>query len=228
MKYDAVVFDLFGTLVSFSTGEEYRVVLDKMADILQVTPENFSKTWFDTYVERFVGKFASTADNLAQVCQTLGATPSDGDIKQAESVRLEFTRNSLKPVSDVPDSINKLKSGGHKIGLISDCSIEVPTLWPETEFPDLIDEPVFSCSVKIKKPDPRIYMLACERLEVAPKKCLYVGDGGSQELTGALNVGMHPVLIRNKRWEEMETYSYDKQDWDGDVISSISEVLDLV
>jgi FMN phosphatase YigB (HAD superfamily) len=30
---------------------------------------------------------------------------------------------------------------------------------------------------------------------VSPDRTLYVGDGGSKELSGTADVGMHPVLI---------------------------------
>ena len=40
-----------------------------------------------------------------------------------------------------------------------------------------------------------MYLTACERLRVEPEECLYVGDGGSRELTGAAAVGMTAVRL---------------------------------
>jgi len=77
----------------------------------------------------------------------------------------------------------------------------------------------------VKKPNPRIYHLALERLKVKPQDCLYVGDGSNRELTGARKVGMHPVLIRTSTEENC---SFDEDDWDGTAVSSLSEVLDLI
>ena len=37
---------------------------------------------------------------------------------------------------------------------------------------------------------PRISTLACSQLGVAPERCLYVRDGGSEELAGAERRGM--------------------------------------
>ena len=45
----------------------------------------------------------------------------------------------------------------------------------------------------IGKPDPAIYLRTAEELEVSPEECLYVGDGGSNELFTAKEVGMKPV-----------------------------------
>ena len=51
--------------------------------------------------------------------------------------------------------------------LISVCSSDVEELWDETELAPHVDDVVLSCAVGLSKPDPRIYELACERLERA-------------------------------------------------------------
>jgi len=97
-----------------------------------------------------------------------------------------------------------------------------------TAFPPLFDATVFSCLAGVRKPDPAIYLLATEQLAVRPEECLYIGDGSSHELTGAANVGMHPVLIRVPYEDEPGTYRIDPEQWDGPRISSLTEVLALL
>ena len=46
------------------------------------------------------------------------------------------------------------------------------------------------------KPDPEIYNLACERLDISLTKTVFVGDGGFDELQGAARVGIRPVQAR--------------------------------
>ena len=77
------------------------------------------------------------------------------------------------------------------------------------------------------KPDPRIYQLTAERLEVRPEECLFVGDGGSQELSGALSVGMHPVLIRHDA-NSTEPHLMNREQWEGPVISSLAAILTVL
>ena len=74
------------------------------------------------------------------------------------------------------------------------------------------------------KPDPGIYQLACERLGVQPSGCLYIGDGGSNELTGATKVSMDAVLIRAPD----DTENGDREDWQGTRISSVKQVFGLI
>ena len=43
------------------------------------------------------------------------------------------------------------------------------------------------------KPDPHIYQHAYKNLDVAPSDCIFIGDGNSDELQGAAQVGMSPL-----------------------------------
>jgi putative hydrolase of the HAD superfamily len=92
----------------------------------------------------------------------------------------------------------------------------------------MVDVEVFSCEVGLRKPDPRIYRLAAERLGVDPERCLYVGDGAYGELSGAAAVGMHAVLIRDPADAEIEALRPEAEEWDGPSIEDLREVTELV
>ena len=111
---------------------------------------------------------------------------------------------------------------------MSDCSAEVPELWAETPFADLIEVPVFSCRAGTRKPDERIYRLACDGLGVEPVDCIYIGDGFSRELTGAAAVGMRPLLLAPPDEEGWATGGYERQAWDGERIPALGRVLNLL
>jgi len=80
----------------------------------------------------------------------------------------------------------------------------------------------------MKKPDPRIYKMATDRMGIKPEDCLYVGDGSSHELTGARAVGMQAVLIRHTDETVDEVVMEREDDWDGPRITRLREVLNLV
>lgn len=226
MNFQAVIFDLFGTLVDFSDFGDYQSVMNKMADILGIHEPEFSRLWEESHVERFTGVFKNTQENIIHAYRELGLQPDEDKARDAAAVRLAFTKSSLFPKPDVSDTVEKLRSLGMKIGLISDCSSEVPLLWADSPMAGLIDEPVFSCSAGLKKPDPRIYELACSLLGVKASDCLYVGDGGSDELTGAREVGMYAVLVDDVREREYTASRFNRQTWDGDRITAIAQVLE--
>ena len=55
-------------------------------------------------------------------------------------------------------------------------------------------------------------------------KCLYIGDGSSHELTGALQVGMYPVLIRMQDNRQVFQTEAESDEWQGPQISSFEEI----
>ncbi len=228
MKYKAVIFDLFGTLIDNFTDSEYARVLREMATVLQAPADEFSNLWRDTFYLRTNGSHKTHFESIRYICGQIGITPTDEQVNKASDIRLDYSRRVLVPRPVTLPTIRELKTRGYRIGLISDCSPETPEVWPETAFRNIFDITVFSCVVSLKKPDPRIYLYACEKLGVKPEDCLYVGDGSSNELTGAAFVGMHPVMIKDPG-ETADTHFVDKEKgWKGKTISTLDEVLRLV
>lgn len=228
MKYKAVIFDLFGTLVPNMSLSEHRAVLTRMAHALSAPPDDFAQLWFDTFNERSTGIFQSPDDNVAYICRTLGVSVNETKVKLATRIRFDYSVQSMVPRSDAIETLSHLKYEGCKTGLISDCSAEVPAIWKDTPFVELIDVAIFSCSVGVKKPDPRIYQLTTNQLGIKPQECLYIGDGSSQELTGASQVGMHAVLLRLPDENGTDAHRIDSEEWHGPTISSLKDVLKLV
>ncbi len=182
-QFSAVIFDLFGTLAPNFSTHEHEQVLSEMATRLGIPPENLFRLWLDTFPQRAAGIFRTRTANLAHICRMLDIPVDEELLSKAADLFLEFERRHLIPRDDAIETLSQVKDAGLKTGLISDCSHPLPEMWPETPFASLIDVPVFSCEVGVRKPDPRIYLLACSRLGVPPQHCLYVGDVGSQELT---------------------------------------------
>lgn len=230
MKYQAVIFDLFGTLVDVFSRRGYEDVLAEMTSILKAPHDEFTRLWLDTAKWRGAGVFQTLEENIEYICRELEVNIVDTKIQLAKQVRFDYVARSLKPRRDALEVLSRLKSEGYRTGLISNCSTEPPVIWQDTPFAPLIDVAVFSSSVGLQKPDPRIYQLAVEQLAVKPGNCLYIGDGDEHELTGAAQVGMHPVLIRNPSEDSTDVYrvNVEVEQWDGPVISSLQEVLTLL
>jgi len=228
MKYDAVIFDLFGTLIDNYGEVAFKQKLGEMANVLGVLPQNFIQEWGKAWKLRSTGELATIEESIKHAITTLGVQPSSEQIAAATSIRFAFTRSMLVPRHDTLETLQELRSAGYKIGLISDCTAEVPLLWPETPFVPLIDVPIFSCAVHLKKPDPRIYHLACERLGVVPQRCLFIGDGGSRELNGANAVGMDAIMIRMPHEEVHDVHRLEADEWQGSCVTTLKSILPFV
>lgn len=59
-------------------------------------------------------------------------------------------------------------------------------------FEDLVDEIVYSHEAGMRKPDPRIYALACARLGVQPGETVFLDDW-DKAVAGAREAGIHAV-----------------------------------
>ena len=227
MKFVAVIFDLFGTLVDDFAASIGSANTD-LAVPLGVPSEPFAKAWRQTSEMRVNGTFQTVEAAMEYVCHAIGAPITPQRMKNAVEIRLQQIRRGLQPKPDALTTLRQLKDTGHKIGLLSNCSIEIPILWPETEFASLVDPAIFSSRERLKKPDPRIYSLTYERLGVAPEDCLYVADGENYELAAAAGVGLHPVLIRNAASQKRSELFKEAAEWQGATISTLTEVLALV
>jgi putative hydrolase of the HAD superfamily len=227
VKVQAVIFDLFGTLVdgfaASSTGYQ-----ERFSAALGVDHEPFTQLWREITGRRTLGDFQTVEDSIEHVCARMGVSVTTEQMANAVKIRLELTRRALTPRSDAISTVTRLKRVGLKIGLLSNCSIEIPMVWPETAFAEFFDSTIFSSQERLKKPDLRIYKVVCDRLGVLPEACLYVADGENYELAAAADVGMHPVLIRNPECDSDKLLLREARDWQGAAVSSLPEVVALI
>jgi putative hydrolase of the HAD superfamily len=211
----AVIFDLWDTLADFDV-EEARGAERRIAARLGMEHDRFRELWRAHAPARYVG-------SVAETFRALGI--AEEVVPDLVAVRMDVARRGLVPRRGAVETLRTLRADGLRLGLITVCSDEVPALWAETAFDGLFDSTVFSSSVGLTKPDPRIYLLACEQLGVEPVDCLFVGDGANDELAGAERIGMRAVLIHRPGQEPI--WDEAKQ-WDGPRITSVPEVLDLL
>src|SRR5690606_29669992 len=125
------------------------------------------------------------------ILTTLGKAIDENIIEQIHQQRIKA---KLVPFHDIDNEIiqmiQTLRERKIKIGLISNCTPEEVIGFGESKLANLFDDIIFSYKVKQAKPNAEIYRIACQNLHVSPEQSLFIGDGGSNELIGASNVGM--------------------------------------
>jgi epoxide hydrolase-like predicted phosphatase len=100
----------------------------------------------------------------------------------------------MKPDEAMVDAVRAIRAGGLRTGLLSNS-------WSTEHYDrkllaELFDSVVISAEVGLHKPQPEIYRLAAERLEVEPADCIFVDDL-KENCDGAETVGMTAVRFRN-------------------------------
>ncbi len=101
----------------------------------------------------------------------------------------------LHPPAVVLDSLRRLSKAGLRLGLLSNAeTVEVREIGRSPLYP-LLDEICTSCDLGVAKPEPRAYRAVLDRLGLPAGSCAYVGDGGQDELRGAMEAGFGLVIM---------------------------------
>jgi putative hydrolase of the HAD superfamily len=226
MKYQAIIFDLGGTLTRGMSWSEYADEARKMAAVLSAPGEDFVRLWFEHSEGLGTGAFPSFQSYIRYICDLLRLNVQDDIIDLAANISFSITKKHIAiPRDGAIGVLSQLKTNSYKTGLITDCGPDVPEVWEDTPLAPFFDVVVFSCVAGMNKGDLRIFQLAVEKLAVKPENCLYIADGMRNELANAAKLGMQAVKIHIA--DEIDD-SPLREEWRGPVISSLKEVLNLL
>jgi putative hydrolase of the HAD superfamily len=220
----AVVFDFFGTLTPVSPSEVWAANAARLAAVFGVPPEDLLRVFDESFPERISGALGGIRPTMQAVADRLGVPLTDEQLEEATATRRAVQESMFALRPEALGVLGTLRDRGLRIGLVSDCTSELPDAWPRLPLAPLVDAPVFSCEERTRKPDPRLFRAVADRLPADPAACVYVGDGGGQELTGASAVGMHAVLLAGPDWYEHRDQRTEA-DWAGPRISSLLDLL---
>ena len=217
----AVVFDFFGTLTPVSPDRVWADNARRLAAALGVPADALLTVLDESFPERITGTLGDVRRTLQVLAGRVGARPSDDQLTEASRVRRDIQESMFVLRPEAVPVIRRLRAAGLKIGLLSDCTSELPDAWDRLPLAGLVDAPVFSCIEGTRKPDPRLFRTVAANLRAEPAECLYVGDGGGRELTGASDVGMRAVLLAGQDWV---AHRSSEVGWTGPRIGSLTDL----
>jgi putative hydrolase of the HAD superfamily len=182
----AVLFDLDDTLHD-RDGSLRRFLADQHGRLLADRVER------SLYIERFVtldarGHFAKTL-----LYPQLLAELAIGDVA-AERLVDDYNRHyrdHARVFDGAAETLAALRGRGIKLGIVSNgwTDFQMRTV-DGCGLRDLVDAILISEAEGLRKPDSRLFERAAERLGVAPRDCLFVGDNPAADILGAHAVGM--------------------------------------
>ncbi|GAA1771227.1 HAD-IA family hydrolase [Luedemannella helvata] len=223
-RYRAVIFDFFGTL---TRAFQRSALHAEVARQLGCDPTAFAHLLNHTYPQRARGGYADVERTLAALAHRQGACPSAAQVRAAAALRLRAIREDIRLRPDAIRTLGALRARGLRTGLVSDCTDELPEIFPTLAVAPLLDATIYSCRLGAVKPHPALYDAVCARLGVAPADCLYLGDGGGRELSGARRAGMTAVQFAAP--DLVEHLSFDTEpEWRGPTVTRLIDTLDLV
>lgn len=226
MAIRGIAFDLFHTL----TGPESEWSdLPWTSDVLGIDRVRWDELLTARSRWRLTGEERDPYRIVSALAREADPTISDDRVREAVRVRIQRFRDSLMRVpQENVDALTRLRAAGFRLGLISNADAMEVAAWDDCPLAGLFDAAVFSCVVGCAKPERAIYEKCLQALELAAADCLFVGDGGSNELAGAREVGMPTVFISGviaELWPERVPQRLSSCDHH---VERIPEVLTLV
>lgn len=96
----------------------------------------------------------------------------------------------------VEDTLHQLIASGYRLGIISNGSgIAQRRKLEKTGIIDCFDDVIISGDYGMRKPDPKLFLLAASRMNVQPEESVMAGDIYSMDVIGAYRAGMHVIWV---------------------------------
>jgi putative hydrolase of the HAD superfamily len=103
----------------------------------------------------------------------------------------------LRPNEAMIGFLRELRDRGYRLAMLTNNVREWEPRWRAMlPVDELFEVVVDSAFVGLRKPDPAIYRLTCERLGVDPERCLFVDDVEAN-CAAAVELGMAAVVFRD-------------------------------
>lgn len=100
-----------------------------------------------------------------------------------------------KPIAGMKELVSALRDSGVRLGVLSNSEGRLAELLEELGWSRYFETIADSGRLGFEKPDPRIFEWTAERLGVAPRELIHVGDAWAADVEGALAVGARAVWI---------------------------------
>lgn len=207
MRVRAVLFDLDDTLFAHRSAVEAAILAHLSATGLDVPdPDAALVTWreleehhYHRYLSGEVDYLQQRRDRASAIVAEYGGTVLAGAEADAwwTAYLVEY-RSAWRLHEDALPCLDALAARipGVRFGIITNGELDFQT--PKLDalrLSERVDAVVASGEVGVAKPDPRIFALACDALDVAPGEAAYVGDRLRTDAIGAARAGLTGVWL---------------------------------
>ena len=126
-------------------------------------------------------------------------------LKIMDRLRQRFGGMRFILYDDVLPALQELKEKDLTMGLLTNLDRDMKPICDQLGLEPYTDFIVTSGEVGVDKPDPAIFQAALQKAGVDASRAMHVGDHPRNDVIGAKNVGIKPVLIdRNDAHSEIE------------------------
>lgn len=224
-KIQAIIFDLYGTLVDIATNEDKKEIFDYLSLYFQYYGANITgknlRLALDAEKERYLQTHHERYPelDLEVIFDNILKREGINNPFLTESCCKLYRLISRDRFQLFPDSLpvlREMKRSGYPLALISDAqkvfTLEEARMLGVDQF---FQHVLLSTDFGFKKPDPRLFDIAAALLEVPPANAVYIGDNADKDIPGAKRTGMPVILVdraargNNQKAEPPDFYATD-------------------
>ena len=239
-RITAVLFDFGHTLVDFQRTQEalhtaYQEIRDRieavafmevpeLLDLVERVSGGVDRLVEQSYREGRLEEINQEA-LLRESLSGIGFDLPDDVIDHIVVLDHSAYSNSITVQPEVLETLRTLHRAGYRMGLVSNLTLRADLMRADLArwgLMELLDATVFSSEVGVRKPDPRIFKEALDRIDADPAETVFVGDRLHDDVNGAQAVGMRGILTRQFRREDDPAYRPDA------VIEHLSELPEVL
>ena len=201
-----MIFDLYGTLIDIRTDEDDFYTYDTVSKWLQykgvkIDPEVLKSEYHSKIADRMAVSKEQypeirVEEIFAEICNENAIWKSDTTylgietskvFRSASLRRMRPFEESLKILLRYKDIPKCLVSNGQRV--FSEKELRFLGLYEH------FDHVIFSSDVRYKKPDPRIFKTALDRLKLKPDEVLSIGDTVENDVITPREIGMEAMHV---------------------------------
>ncbi|MDO4459270.1 MAG: HAD family phosphatase [Clostridia bacterium] len=171
-------------------------------------------TWRETYADLFDEETAAKVGEATVLYSEMWAELDKGSLPD-EAIIEEFKKKNpevadkienavweiyrrMNPYSYASDWLRTLREQGYKIYILSNYGRTGFNLSkPRFDFLKYAHGGVISYQVEINKPDPRIYMILCQKYGISPNEAIFIDDN-ADNIEAAANLGFNTILHKDE------------------------------
>lgn len=176
------------------------VIFDMVGPLLQKDP-NWINNEAVNKAELLWSKSQNNEDFLKKIHEDL-EIEKYGIEKLAEAIA-----NKYKKIPQIWKEVLPELKKKYKLAIINNgMGITISQFKKRNNFGQFFDLFINSAEENINKPDPRIYLIACDRLGVKPEECVFIDDS-ERNVKGAKDVGMQGIVYINYKTFNKDLFS---------------------
>ncbi len=226
MSIKVVFFDMVGTLARFVPTAEDLLVAAAEARGISITPRDAHRgfmvagEWWTRQMRGLplVERTAAERDALysafdARVLKAAGAQVEAATAREIVDTLMQTKyRPTLVVYPEASEALTSLQAQGKQLGIISNIGKELPAITEALGLKDYFTWIVGPAVAPASKPDPRIFQWAAECAGVASSEAAHVGDQVENDVQGARDAGLLPILVDRYALFDGETAGFIRVD----------------